>query len=259
MVKPVTYTLDTSGGTPVGIIRLDDKKANAFGFDLIAAFESALDIAEQDDSKALVIIGNNKAFSAGFDLAVMGNKDATQSQKDALLHGGGMLVMRVYGFRKPVVLGVTGHALALGAILLFAGDIRVGPAEAGVAKPAKIGMNEVAIGMTLPKFAIELAKARVPVTELTKSLTQAKVYGPEEAVLAGYLDLLAPSNSFDDVLSLATEEARRLGGYVKQPAFHRQKLMERGAAIDTLVSGLVAEREAQLQSEVQGRHPKAML
>ena len=102
--------------------------------------------------------------------------------------------------------------------------------------------------MTLPQFAIDLAKARIPVTELTKALTQAKVYGPEEAVRVGYLDMLAKSSDFDDVLDAAIEEARRLGGYVKQPAFARQKLLERGPTIEELERGMAEARDAQLRA-----------
>ena len=52
----------------------------------------------------------------------------------------------------PVVLGVTGHALAMGGILTTCADYRV-----GADGPFKIGLNEVAIGMPVPGFAIGCA------------------------------------------------------------------------------------------------------
>ena len=185
------------------------------------------------------ICGNKKAFSAGFDLSVMGSTDPKlATTKAKLLERGGMVVMRTYAFPKPVILAVTGHALALGAIMLFAGDLRIGPNEVQGQKTAKIGMNEVAIGMTLPDFAIQLAKARIPVTELTQALGQAKVYTPVSASNMGYLDTVAATNSYDDVIALALAEGRRLGGYVTQPAFARQKMLERGDIYNNVMAGM---------------------
>ena len=64
--------------------------------------------------------------------------------------------MRIYGHPQPVVLGVTGHALAAGALLALSCDVRIGGDG-----PAKIGLNETAIGMGLPHYAVELAQARL--------------------------------------------------------------------------------------------------
>jgi hypothetical protein len=66
MAPPVTYELLDG----VGVIRMDDGKMNAFGFEFIKAFNAALDEAEK--APAIMIIGNKKALSAGFDLSVMG-------------------------------------------------------------------------------------------------------------------------------------------------------------------------------------------
>ena len=44
----------------------------------------------------------------------------------------------------------------MGAFLMLSADVRF-----GVAGPWRIGMNEVAIGMTVPKFAVELARHRL--------------------------------------------------------------------------------------------------
>ena len=241
--NPVKYELIEDDDVKVGMINMDDGKMNAFGFDMIAALDNALEIAERDESKAIVIGGNKKAFSAGFDLSVMGSTDKKLADdKSALLHRGAMLCLRIFTFPKPVVLAVTGHALALGAILLLAGDLRIGPAEISGKKTAKIGMNEVAIGMTLPKFAIELANARIPVTELTQALGQAKVYSPTSASTMGYLDTLAKTNLYHDVVVHAVGEAKRLGGYVTQPAFARQKMLERGELYGRVLADLKKDK-----------------
>jgi enoyl-CoA hydratase len=126
-------------------------------------------------------------------------------------------------------MAATGHGLALGAIMLLAGDVRVGPNASG--SKARFGLNEVAIGMTLPMIGLELARQRMPPAEFTKCVTQAKVCAPDDALHVGFLDLLANSSEPEAVVDLAIAEARRIGGYVKQPAFAKMKLMERDLAI----------------------------
>src|SRR3546814_15950736 len=74
----------------------------------------------------------------------------------ALVGAGGRILMRIFGHPQPVVVAVTGHALAAGALLTLACDTRI-----GADGPSKIGLNETAIGMGLPQYATELAAARL--------------------------------------------------------------------------------------------------
>ena len=100
-----------------------------------------------------------------------------------LLRTGAALSRRLLNFDTPVVLAVSGHALAMGALLLLSADYRI-----GIRGSYKIGLNEVAIGMTLPYFGIELANARLARTHLTSAVALAQVYDAPGAVEAGYLD-----------------------------------------------------------------------
>ena len=134
----------------VVVVRLDDGKANALSHDIIAALSAALDEAQ---AKAVAIIGREGKFSAGFDLSVM--TSGPQQARD-LLQAGANLAMQAYLSPVPVVFGVTGHALAMGAILCSAADYRVG-AEGQF----KLGLNEVGIGMHVPRFAV-VPLAEVP-------------------------------------------------------------------------------------------------
>ena len=161
------------------LITMDDGKANALGFDMLAQLEAALDEAEEA-GKVVVIAGRRGKFSAGFDLNVMGQGGDGMLQ---LLRGGAAMSRRLLNFPTPVVLAVSGHALAMGALMLLSADYRV-----GMHGTYKIGLNEVAIGMTLPYFGIELARARLAKTHVGAAVTLAKVYDAEGAMEAGYLD-----------------------------------------------------------------------
>ncbi|MFQ5514885.1 MAG: crotonase/enoyl-CoA hydratase family protein [Myxococcota bacterium] len=182
----------------VAVLQLDDGKANALTHELLSALESGLEQA-RSEARAVVLLGRPGRFCAGFDLGVMGQ--GGQAVLDLVGHGA-RLALRLYESPLPVVIGCTGHALAMGAILLLSADLRVG-AEG----PFKIGLNEVAIGMTLPHFAIELARERITARYLSRATLAAEIYSPSEAVEAGFLDQLTDA---EEVTRLALERAAEL-------------------------------------------------
>ena len=161
------------------LLTMDDGKANALSFDMIASVNTALDQAEQA-GKVVILCGRPGKFSAGFDLSIMGQGGDAMFD---LLRAGAALSRRIVNFETPVILAVSGHALAMGALLLLSADYRI-----GMKGNYKIGLNEVAIGMTLPYFGIALAKARLASTHLNKAVGLAQIYDAGGAVEAGYLD-----------------------------------------------------------------------
>ncbi|MBI2709616.1 MAG: crotonase/enoyl-CoA hydratase family protein [Actinobacteria bacterium] len=222
MTGPVTFTIQGD----VAVVVLDDGKANALSSPVVSALGDALDRAEAE-ARALVIAGRDGRFSAGFDLAEMtSGADAVR----ALVGHGGRLLTRLFGLGIPTVAACTGHALAAGAITLLACDRRVGRPGA-----YKVGLNEVAIGMALPVFAVEMARARLAPTALTTATLGATIYDPQGAVDAGYLDRLA-----DDPLAEALAEAEQLAG-LRRGAYARTKTALRGEVIERILSTLDAD------------------
>ncbi len=182
------------------LIQLDDGKANALGFEMLAQIDAALDQAESA-GKVLVIAGRPGKFSAGFDLAVMGQGG---DELLKILRSGATLAQRLLRFPTPVVLAVSGHALAMGGLLLLAADYRV-----GTAGNFKIGLNEVAIGMTMPWFGVELGRARLAPAHFELAVNCAYLYDAEGAVNAGFLDEAVAA---DELMSKAIAVAEQLSG-----------------------------------------------
>jgi enoyl-CoA hydratase/carnithine racemase len=193
MASLVTLTEETN----YCLICLDDGKANAISPDLAAQLNEALDRAEAI-AKVVVIMGRPGKFSAGFDLSIMGQGgDAMVS----LLRDGATLSLRLLRFPTPVVLAASGHALAMGALLLLSADYRI-----GVEGDFKIGLNEVAIGMTLPYFGVELAQSRLAKNYLNRAVTQAAIFSPVAAIEAGFLDeVIAPEQLLDRAAAYAEQ------------------------------------------------------
>ncbi len=186
----------------VAVVTIDDGKANAISHEIAAGVHDALTRAGQE-AGAVVLAGRPGRFSAGFDLATMTSSDEAARN---LLTAGAELALEIYGYPKPVVIACTGHALAMGAILLFAADVRIG-AEGSF----KIGLNEVAIGMPVPRFAVDLGRDRLTKASFTRAINHATVFDPEAAVVAGFLDQVVPAEeTVSTAVATAAELAERL-------------------------------------------------
>lgn len=210
----------------VGIITMDDGKMNSFSFSHMDGLSAALDQAADDG--AVVLTGNAKCFSAGFDLKVMMGEDKDEAAR--MIAQGGEFVRRIFSFPRPVVAAATGHALAAGAIVLLASDVRI----AGSNAKAKFGLNEVAIGLAMPVYGMELARARLDPRHLSRALCQAAVVGAEEAQAIGYLDEVVEAQDPDAVVEHAVSRAQQLAETLQSPAFALTKMKERQMYVDAI-------------------------
>jgi enoyl-CoA hydratase len=192
----MTVTVETHG--EIALVLMDDGKANAVSEGFLDALEPAL--SEAAKSKAAVLVGRPGRFSGGFDLKAM--QHATDEERQRLVTRGGRMIHSLYSFPKPLVGAITGHAVALGALMALGCDTRVGTEGAFL-----IGLNETAIGLTLPTFGLEMAKARLGPEYLTAAVIQAQLYNPDEATNAGFLDETADA---DHLIDRAIEIATRL-------------------------------------------------
>ena len=218
----VRYELDGD----VAVIHIDDGKANALSHAVIDALDASLQRANAE-AKAVVLVGREGKFSAGFDLKTM---TAGPEQAIGLLKAGIELAHSVFVSPIPVVVAATGHGLAMGAILLMAADLRIG-AEG----PYKIGMNEVRIGMPVPRSALAFAENRLARTELVEAIQLATVYDPAGAITAGYLDRIVP---LADVEAAAVAAAHELAGALHPTAFRLTREYLRQATADHILAGL---------------------
>ncbi len=224
-------TIDRRDG--VMILHLDDGKANALTFELISAVKRAvLDAADDDAIGAVVVHGREGRFSGGFDLGVMTGNDLDAII--ALVADGGDLVRTIYGAGVPVVAACTGHALAAGALLLLACDVRV-----GADVEAKVGLNEVAIKMVLPDWAFTIAADRLSKRHLQRAVANARLTTPRAAIDVGFVDEVVPA---DDVLARAVEVATELATSLDPSAYRRTVARLRGDVLETMAAQVAADR-----------------
>ena len=166
-------------------IVIDDGKANAMSVPTMTEINAALDQAREDRT-VVVLTGREGLFSAGFDLAVFKQGPGPLGE---MLRTGGELNARILSFPQPVIAACTGHAIAMGSFLLLSSDYRV-----GADGPFRIGMNEVAIAMTLPHFAIEIARQRLAPAYFHRTVT-GDMYGPEDGYTRRFQMRILPEQS----------------------------------------------------------------
>ena len=193
---PALVSYEFSNG--IAAITMDDGKANAMGVLMLEALNAALDRAENDGAVVL-LSGRPGMFSGGFDLAAFKRGPAEISQ---MLEGGAHLAQRLLSFPRPVLAVCTGHAIAMGAFVLLCADLRI-----GVDASVRIQVNEVQIGMTLPYFALEVCRHRLTPAHLQAALLTARPHTPQQAVEAGFLDVVVPAEA---LAAVAREAANKL-------------------------------------------------
>jgi enoyl-CoA hydratase len=225
--NPIGYRLE---GT-VAALGFDDGKANALSPVAVDGLNAALDRAEKE-AGAVLLTGRPGRFSAGFDLSTM---KAGPDVVRGLVSAGAELLLRLYESPLPIVAACSGHAVAMGAVLLLGSDFRI-----GAAGDFKIGLNEVAIRMTLPVFAVEIARDRLSRRHFQRAVIQAEIYGPDGAVDAGYLDRVVPAERLAEE---AMAEAERLAGLPRR-AFSETKRRVRGESIERIRRSLAKNMES---------------
>jgi enoyl-CoA hydratase len=190
----VGYQLEDS----IACVAMDDGKVNALSPSMLSELGAALDRAAADRA-VVVLTGRPGVFSAGFDLTIL---SSATSEARGMLKAGFELAERLLSFPTPVVVACSGHALAMASFLLLSCDYRL-----GADGPYKIGANEVAIGLTMPRAAVEICEQRLAVPHFPRAVISAEIYTPEGAAMAGFLDRVVP---IADLSSEARSVAARL-------------------------------------------------
>jgi enoyl-CoA hydratase len=240
MTEPVTY--ERTG--PVAKITMDDGKVNVMSPTMLKGLHTAFDRAQRDEA-VVILTGRDKVFSAGFDLNVFAR--GVSEEVYEMMRLGADLALRVLSFPLPVVAACSGHALPMGAFLLLGSDVRI-----GADGPFRIGLNEVAIKLTVPYFAIELTRHRLTPAYFNRVVT-GETLAPREAAIAGYLDRAVDP----DKLQTTAHEIASALSQVDLDAHAATKERLRKAAIEAIRNAIDLEINLQFYRDRAARRSAA--
>lgn len=166
---------------------MDDGKVNAMSLGMLEEVSAHLESLKTNGA-VVVLAGRPGIFSAGFDLKTFAEGSEPSRR---MVEAGISLIERMLRFPRPIVGSCTGHAYPMGAFLMLCADVRI-----GALGEFALGMNEVPIGITVPHFAIALARHRLsPPAQAV--ISTGKMFNPNDAIGAGYLDEVVAADQLE--------------------------------------------------------------
>jgi enoyl-CoA hydratase/carnithine racemase len=176
---------------------------NAFTTRMALELVDAFDQADADDAvRAIVVTGEGRAFCAGADLSRGGdtfNADANPEDpqpEDNLppRDTGGLVALRIYECKKPVIGAINGAAVGIGATMTLPMDIRL------AADTARFGFVFARRGI-VPEAASSWFLPRVVgISQALEWCMRGDVFQADEALAGGLVKALYPA---DDLLPAA--------------------------------------------------------
>ncbi|CAB4554653.1 unannotated protein [freshwater metagenome] len=141
--SPLVFTELHEGG--VAVLTLNNGKVNPLSVELLNELQSAAaELAENDQIRAVVITGNERAFAAGADIAQFAESESGLSSPERIAQIGAAFLgalNAVAGLPCPSIAAVSGVALGGGCELALACDFRVaGP-------KSRFGQPEILLGI----------------------------------------------------------------------------------------------------------------
>ena len=182
----------------VVILHMERGHGNALSLEFLAAIQEQIDAAHRELPRGLVLTGSGSIFCAGLDLEQMMKLDRVEIRR--LLHQLYGVCRQLFAFPRPVVAAINGHAIAGGALLALACDLRVMAQGEG-----KFGLNESAIGLAVPPSLVEMGRYTLDRPLLEKLMYGGLVYPAFKAFDMGILDVLVESEQLLEHAVLSVE------------------------------------------------------
>src|SRR5947209_5986479 len=183
-------------------------KLNAFTFTMMNELIDAFDQADADDNvRAVIITGAGRGFCAGADLAAgdstfdyrdtNGNEARLEDARD----GGGLVAVRIFESKKPVIAAVNGPAVGVGVTMTLPMDVRLASEDArfGFVFARRGLVPEAASPWFLPRV--------VGIRQGMEWVMTGRVFPPAEALAGGLVSSVHPP---DDLLPAARRLASEI-------------------------------------------------
>ena len=197
-------TLDTTRDKKVLTIQFTrPEKMNTFSGQMLRDILEVLDDAEKDDEvRAVIFTGSGKAFCAGADLSsgedTFDMSDRQKKDQNVQRDTGGVLTLRLFDFKKPLIAAINGAAVGVGVTMTLPMDVRIcsDRAKFGFVFAKRGIVPEACSSWFLPKI--------VGISNALQWCLSGKIFQPTEALEKG---LITEITSEEDLLKRAKEIA----------------------------------------------------
>lgn len=208
--RTLRYEVD-SGVATITLHRPD--RLNAFTLTMAREFVAALDVTDADDSvRAVIVTGAGRGFCAGMELDPShsdstGNpfglnpEDDPEKTPEKIRDGGGMVTLRIFESKKPVIAAINGPAVGIGATMTLPMDYRI------AAEGSKMGFVFVRRGITTEACSAWFLPRIVGIPQALDWVMSGRVFSAEEALQGGLVRSVHPGS---ELLAEARRIAREI-------------------------------------------------
>ena len=182
-----------------------EERMNAFTLTMQQELVAALDEAENmDEIKSIIFTGDGKAYCAGADLSSGGdtfdNRKGREKTNNVVRDSGGLLTLRLFKSKKPLIAAINGAAVGIGATMLLPMDFRICSEEArfGFVFARRGIVPEAASSWFLPRL--------VGITKALELCYSGKIISAKEAEDINLVSEVLPKEQLiDRALAIANE------------------------------------------------------
>jgi len=184
------------------------EKLNAVTSVLLRELIAAFDDADADDTvRAVIVTGAGRAFCAGADLSA-GTQTFDRSKRPCPegdgehRDGGGLVALRIYDMKKPVIAAINGPAVGFGVTMTLPMDIRI------ASSAARMGFVFARRGVVPEACSTWFLPRLVGMQRAAEWVYTGRVFGAEEALAGGLVSRVVPPDALlPTALALAREIA----------------------------------------------------
>ena len=172
------------------------ERLNAFTPVMRGELLDAIGRADADDSvRAVILTGAGRAFCAGTDFGGEGEdtfnygkrdlEDSLETHRD----GGGIVALRIYDMKKPLIVAFNGPAVGVGITMTLPADIRI------ASETARIGFVFTRRGIVPEACSSWFLPRIVGMNRALEWVITGRVFSAHEALAAGLVsEVLAPEH-----------------------------------------------------------------
>ena len=253
------------------------EKLNAFTNKMLHEIIAAFDLTDADDSvRAVIVTGAGRAFCAGADLSLGGETFSrggsdVQGVGGVPRDGGGLVSLRIFNSKKPVIGAINGPAVGVGVTMTLPMDIRL------ASNTSKFGFVFTRRGIVTEACSSWFLPRVVGISRATEWVFTGRMVSPDEAKESGLVrsvhapeDLLTAAraiaaeialNTAPVSVSLSRQMLWRMLGASHPMEAHRAEsrgIMQRGNSADARegVTSFLEKRAANFTMKVSSDMPE---